>query len=323
MVQVFFAILLLVMGSSAVRAAAADEYPSRAVRIIVPFTPGGPTDTYARLIAEKLQSRFGQAFYIENKPGATGGIGTAAVAAAPADGYTLLFASNSSHLIGQLLQAKKSFNPADFRPLGMLLRYPLYLVVGTSLPVRSVAEFVAYAKDNPGKLNFGSPGTGSGGHLVTELFNTAAGIKAVHIPYKGVAPAQVGLMSGEIQFMFDSVGSSQGLVEDGKLRGLAVSGGERLLRVGDIPTLKEAGYPQFDDMVIWLGMLGPAAMPDPIAQKLEKALAEIIRLPDITKRIQELSAVPVGGSGDELAAFMMRETPLWEAVIRESNIPLQ
>jgi tripartite-type tricarboxylate transporter receptor subunit TctC len=130
-------------------------------------------------------------------------------------------------------------------------------------------------------------------------------------------------MSGEIHFMFDSVGSSQGLVEDGKLKGLAISGVEHLLRVPEIPTLKEVGYPQFDDMIIWLGMLGPSAMPDDIATKLEKALAEIIRLPDVTKRIQEASAVPVGSAGDELAAFMIRETPLWEAIIRESNIPVQ
>jgi tripartite-type tricarboxylate transporter receptor subunit TctC len=226
-------------------------------------------------------------------------------------------------VIGPLLQAKKSFDPKDFRPLSMLLHYPFYLVVSTSLPVKSVAEFVAYAQEHPGKLNFGSPGTGSGGHLVTELFDAVAGIKAVHVPYKGVGPAQVGLMSGEIHFMFDSVGSSQGLVDDGKLRGLAITGREHLPRVPDMPTLKEARYFQFDDMTIWLGMLGPSAMPDLIAAKLEAALVEIIRLPDVAKRIQEASAVLAGSTGGELAAFMIHETPLWEAIIRESNVPIQ
>lgn len=209
------------------------------------------------------------------------------------------------------------------RPLSLLLRYPLYLVVGAGVPVKSVAEFVAYAKNNPGALNFGSPGIGSGGHLVTELFNAAAGIRTVHIPFRGVAPAHIGLMGGEIHFMFDSVGSSQQLVDDGKLRGLAISGREHLLRLPDMPTLKEVGYTQFDDMVIWLGMLGPSAMPEPIATKLEKALVEIIRLPEVTKRIQDASAVPVGGTGDELAAFIKQETPLWEAIIRDNNIQTQ
>lgn len=324
MIRTIFALVCLVMGGvSAATAGPADDYPNRPVRIVVPFTAGGPTDTYARLIADKLQAKFGQSFYIENKPGATGGVGTGAVASAPADGYTLLFASNSSHVIGRLVQANKLFDPKDFRPLGLLLQYPLYLVVSTSLPIKSVAEFVAYAKQNPGKLNFGSPGTGSGGHLVTELFNSVAGIKTVHIPYKGVAGAQVGLMSGEIQYMFDSVGSSQALVDDGKLRGLAVTGRERLPRVADIPTLKEAGYPAFDDMMIWLGILGSAAMPDAIATKLETALVEIVRLPDVTKRIQEASSVPVGSPGSVLSALMIQETPLWEAIIRENKILVQ
>ena len=323
MVPAIFAMFCLLLGASTTQAGPADDYPNRPVRIVVPFPAGGPTDTYARLVADKLQKKFGQAFYIENKPGATGGVGTSFVASAPADGYTLLFASNSSHVIGQLLQAKKAFSAKDFRPLSMLLRYPLYLVVNSSLPVKSVAEFVAFAKQNPGKLNFGSPGIGSGGHLVTELFVAAAGIKTVHIPFKGVASAQISLVSGEVHFMFDSVGSSQGLVDDGKLRGLAISGREHLARIPNIPTLKEVGYPQFDDMIIWLGILGPSAMPDPIAEKLEVALAEIIRLPDVTNRIQEASAVPVGSEGGELAGFMIHEAPLWEAIIRENNIPMQ
>jgi len=169
-------------------------------------------------------------------------------------------------------------------------------------------------------MNFGTPGTGSGGHLTSEIFLSAADIKAVHVPYKGVGPAQIGLMSGEIQFIFDSVGSSQQLIDDGKLRGLAVTGRERLPRVPDIPTLKESGYGGFEDVVIWLGMLAPAATPDPIAKKLEAALIDIARMPDVVKRIQEGSSVLAGGTSKEFADFIVRETPAWDAIIKKNNI---
>ena len=202
----------------------------------------------------------------------------------------------------------------------MLLSFPLYLIVGSAVPARTVTEFVKLAKDQPGKLNFGSPGTGSGGHLVCEMFKSAAGISAVHVPYKGVGPAQIGLMGGEIQFFFDSVLASQALIDGGKLRGLAVTGRERLARIPDIPTLKESGYDGFEDIVIWLGMLAQASIPDGIAKKLEAELMKAARLPDVTKRIQDSASVVVGGTGKEFADFIARETPVWEAIIKKNNI---
>jgi tripartite-type tricarboxylate transporter receptor subunit TctC len=324
MARFVLAVLCLLMGAPAFAQTAAEDYPSRTVRIIVPFAAGGPTDAYARVLAEKLQSKFGQPFVVENKPGATGAVGTSFVATAPADGYTLLFPSNSSQVVGPLLQgSKRAFDPfKDFRPLSMLLYYPMYLVVGAGVPAKTVQEFVALAKAQPDKMNFGSPGTGSGGHLTSEIFLSAAAIKAVHVPYKGVGPAQIGLMSGEIQFIFDSVGSSQQLIDDGKLRGLAVTGRERLSRVPAIPTLKESGYDGFEDVVIWLGMFAPAATPEPIAKKLEAALMEIARMPDVVKRIQDGSSVLAGGTGKELADFMVRETPAWEGIIKKNNISI-
>ncbi|MDP2411552.1 MAG: tripartite tricarboxylate transporter substrate binding protein [Pseudolabrys sp.] len=300
--------------------AQAESYPNRPVRVIVPFAAGGPTDAYARLMAEKLQAALGQPFIVENKAGATGTVGGLAVATAAPDGYTLLFASNSSHVISPLLQNKRPFESKDFRPLSMLLYYPLYLVVNNDVPAKTVAEFVAHGKQ-PGKgLNFGSPGTGSGGHLVGEMFKGAASINAVHVPYRGVGPAQVDLMAGQIQFIFDSVLGSQQLVDAGKIRGIAVTGSQRLPRVPNIPTLKESGYDGFEDVVIWLGMLAPAGLPEPIAAKLESELAKAARLPDIAKRVADSSSIIVGGSGAEFATFIERETPTWETIIKKNNI---
>ena len=160
------------------------------------------------------------------------------------------------------------------------------------------------------------------GHLVGEMFKSAAGISAVHVPYKGMGPAQIGLMGGEIQFLFDSVGNSQQLVDAGKVRGIAVSGRQRLARVPDIPTLKESGYDGFEDVVIWLGMLAPAAIPEPIAKKLESELMRIARLPDVMKRVQETSSVLAGGTAAEFGDFIARETPLWEAIIKQNGITI-
>ena len=316
------AALLLAFATSAfAQANPADSYPNRPVRIVVPFAPRGPTDTYARVIAEKLQASLGQPFIVENKAGATGIVGTGSVATAEPDGYTLVFGSNSSQVVATMLQAKRAYDTQkDFRPLSMLLNYPLYLVVGAAVPAKTVAEFVKLAKDQRDKMNYGSPGTGSGGHLVGEMFKSAAAISAVHVPYKGVGPAQIGLMGGEIQFYMDSVTGSQALIDDGKLRGLAVSGRERLPRIPDIPTLKESGYDGFEDVVIWLGMLAPVGVPDAIAKKLEAELMKAAKLPDVAKRVRDSASVLVGGSGKDFADFIARETPVWEAIIKKNNI---
>jgi len=217
----------------------AENYPNRGVRIVVPFPPGGPTDTYARILADKLQTALGQSFVLENKPRATGLIGTLFVANAPADGYTLLLGANSSHVISSLLQPQRPLDPLKvFRPLSMLLSYPLYLLLNKDVPAEIVAELVALGKSKPGKLNMGSVGTGGAGHLTIEMFNKVTDIRAVHVPYNGVHPAQVGLMAGEIDFLFESIAGSQTLVDAGKLRGVALTGRERSPLLPNVPTLK-------------------------------------------------------------------------------------
>jgi tripartite-type tricarboxylate transporter receptor subunit TctC len=291
----------------------AENYPNRAVHVVVPFPPGGPTDTYARILADKLQAAFGQPFVVENKAGATGIIGTSFVKNAPADGYTLVFGANTSLVISSLLQPQPPFDPLrHFRPLSMLLYYSAYLLLNNDVPARSVAELVAFGKAEPGKLNMGSVGTGSAGHLVIEMFKNATGISAVHVPYKGAALAQIGLMAGEIHFLFNSIEASQALVDAGKLRGIAVTGRERSPVLPDVPTLKESGYDGFEDLVVWLGMLAPTGTPEPIAKKQ----------PDVSKRIKESSSVLVGGTARDFADTIRRETPVWASIIKENNIKL-
>ena len=301
----------------------AENYPNRAVRIVVPFPPGGVTDTYARMLADKLQAAFGQPFVVENKPGATGIIGTSLVANAPADGYTLLFGANTSHVISSLLQPQRPLDPLRvFRPLSMLLSFPLYLLVNNDVPAMTVADLVALGKAKPGKLNMGSVGTGGAGHLAIEMFNKVTGMKAVHVPYNGTQAAQIALMAGEIDFMFESIAGSQALVDAGKIRGIAVTGRERSPVLPNVPTLKETGYDGFEDLIICLGMLAPAGTPEPIAKKLEAELMRIAHLPDVSKRVNESSSVLVGGTGEDFAAAISRETPVWTLIIKENNIRL-
>jgi tripartite-type tricarboxylate transporter receptor subunit TctC len=323
MLRIILTVLCFAIGTPVfAQTSGAENYPNRAVRVVVPFPPAGPTDTYARILADKLQAALGQPFIVENKAGATGIIGTSFVANAPADGYTLLFGANTSHVISPLLQHQRPLDPLrDFRPLSMLLSFPLYLLLNKNVPAESVTELVALGKARPGKLNMGSVGTGGAGHLAIEMFKNVTGISAVHVPYNGAAPAQVGLVAGEVDFMFESIAGSQALVDAGKLRGIAVTGRERSPVLPDVPTLKESGYEGFEDVVICLGMLAPAGTPEPIAKKLEAELMRIARLPDVSKHIKESSSV-VGSTGKDFADFIRRETPVWASIIKENNIRL-
>jgi tripartite-type tricarboxylate transporter receptor subunit TctC len=323
MLRIILTVLCFAIGTPVfAQTSGAENYPNRAVRVVVPFPPAGPTDTYARILADKLQAALGQPFIVENKAGATGIIGTSFVANAPADGYTLLFGANTSHVISPLLQHQRPLDPLrDFRPLSMLLSFPLYLLLNKNVPAESVTELVVLVKARPGKLNMGSVGTGGAGHLAIEMFKNVTGISAVHVPYNGAAPAQVGLVAGEVDFMFESTAGSQALVDAGKLRGIAVTGRERSPVLPDVPTLKESGYEGFEDVVICLGMLAPAGTPEPIAKKLEAELMRIARLPDVSKHIKESSSV-VGSTGKDFADFIRRETPVWASIIKENNIRL-
>jgi tripartite-type tricarboxylate transporter receptor subunit TctC len=297
-----------------------QDYPSRAVRIVVPFPPGGPTDLYARLIGQQLQEAWKQPVVVENRPGGTGLVGSALVQQASPDGYTLLFTSNSAHVISPLLHEPRSFDSVrDFTPLVMVLRYPMYLLINPSVPAANITEFIAYARANPGKLNYSSVGIGSGGHLACELFNLSAGTHIVHVPYKGAAPAQAALVAGEAQLMCDSVGNSQALVQAGKLRGLAVTAPARSSAVPEVPTLAEAGVPGVE-AYIWLGLLGPARLPDALTAKLNADVVRVMNQPALRDRVLKGGNELMLGSPERFAKDMEEETTTWNRVIREKGI---
>jgi tripartite-type tricarboxylate transporter receptor subunit TctC len=236
------------------------------------------------------------------------------------DGYTLLFTSNSAHVISPLLREPRPFDSVrDFTPLAMVLRYPMYLLTFPGVPAKSLQEFVAYAKANPGKLNYSSVGIGSGGHLACELFNSAAGTQVMHVPYKGAAPAQAALVAGEVQLMCDSVGNSHALVVAGKLRGLAVTAPTRSSAAPDVPTLAEAGVPGVE-AYIWLGLFGPARMPEPLAASMNAEVQRIMNLPAMRERVLKGGNELMLGSPARFGQDMQAEMQMWSRVIREKGI---
>jgi tripartite-type tricarboxylate transporter receptor subunit TctC len=293
-------------------------YPSRAVRMVVPFPPGGPTDVLARIVATKLGERFGQAFAIDNKAGSSGMMGSADVVKAAPDGYTLL-GNASIHVINPSLYPKIPFDAlTDFTPITQLAHVPLILVVNNDLPVRSVKELIAYAKANPGKLNFASSGNAAAPHLAGESFKLATGIEMQHVPYKGSSPALTDLIGGQVQLMFDSMPSAMPFVKAGKLRPLAVTTAKRSLAVPDLATVAEAGVPGYD-ISTWYGLWGPKGLSKEVTDKLANEVARILKLPDVKERYAALGAEPVGNSPEEFAAYCKSELLKWAKVVKDSG----
>jgi tripartite-type tricarboxylate transporter receptor subunit TctC len=308
---------LIVLSSNAM----AQDYPSRVVRLIVAFPPGGSTDIYARVIANEMQSAWGKSVIVENRPGGTGVIGTQLVRQSPADGHVLLFTSNTAHVLGPLLMDPRPFDPvADFTPISKALRFPLYLIVHPSIPVRSLKEFIAFAKSKPGQFNYASSGQGGTSHIVTELFNAAAGIKASHVPYKGAAPALQSVMTGETQYLFNNIGTSQSFVLAGKLRGFAVTGEKRSPALPDVPTIAEAGIAGLENAYTWSGLFGPPGLSPAVVEKLSAEMIRIMRLPEIGKRVLNDGYEVVASTPSQLTRDMQSEVATWSRVIRERGI---
>jgi tripartite-type tricarboxylate transporter receptor subunit TctC len=300
--------------------AAQDSYPSKPIRIVVPYPPGGQTDAYARILAQSMQAAWGHSVVVDNRAGANGLIGTNFVKQAAPDGYTLLFTANSAHTLGPLLREPRPFDSiADFTPVAISVTYPMYLLIDQRIPATTIAQFVVYAKARPGQLNYSSAGAGSGGHLACELFTGAAGIRTMHVPYKGSAPAQVALMAGEVQMFCDSVGNSQALVKDGKMRGLAVTAPSRLRAAPDIPTMAEAGMPEVN-VSIWLGLLGPSGMPAAIAAKINAEVVRIMQTPELRQRAEKEGVEASAFTPAQFTAFMQAERERYGKVIREKQI---
>ncbi|MEJ8815684.1 tripartite tricarboxylate transporter substrate binding protein [Variovorax ureilyticus] len=314
-------LFILAMGSL-LTSHAQDNYPSRPIRIIVPYGAGNATDNYARMLGQKLSEALKQPVVIENRPGAAAIVGTQAVVQAPADGYTLLFTS-SGHVIAPVARKKPPYDPIkDFAPIGLAVEYPYYLIGATSLPASNVQELIAYGRAHPGKLNYGTLGEGSGGHLLGQIFEQKTGVKATHVPYKTTSGFLTGLQSGEVDFAFDSVGSAHPLVVSGKLRGFAVTGDKRVATAPEVPTLKEAGVDGFDAMV-WLGLLAPAKTPQPIIAKLNNALVHALQSADMKARIERDGLRLAAGSPDQLAKRIQEDMIVWSAAAKRAGVALE
>jgi tripartite-type tricarboxylate transporter receptor subunit TctC len=299
--------------------ALAQGYPSKPVRLVVPLAAGGVTDIAARMLAAKLAERLGQPVVVENKTGAAQAIGSEFVARAPADGYTLIMGTISSHAINASLYRNLRYSiTRDFVPVSLVTSQPLMLVVHPSVPANTVAELIQLLKANPGKYSFGSPGgAGTSGHLTAEMFKLKTGTSMVHIPYKGSGPMIIDLVGGQIHLAFDNMPTALAQVKAGKLRGLAVTSAERFKLVPDMPTLNET-VPGFD-VTAWQGLFAPAATPQAILDRLAAEVQQIMRMPDIVSRSNEMGVTAVGSSQSEFAAFVKGEVERWAEVVRISG----
>jgi tripartite-type tricarboxylate transporter receptor subunit TctC len=299
----------------------ADDYPTRPVTLVVPYTPGGSTEILARIVAQKLGERLGQAVVVEMKPGAGTVIGATAVAQAPADGYTLLMATPTPLAINVTVHKKLPYDPAkDFMPLAMVASAPFLLLVNPALPVHSVKELVAYAKANPGQLSYGSGGVGAPHHLYMELFKSMTGTQMTHVPYKGSLPALTDVVGGHIQLMFCDIPPAAGMISAGKVRVLGVSTAERVASYPDVPTVAEAGVPGFA-VAGWFMIVAPAQTPAPIVDKLHKQLIAVMNEPDVKARIDQLSLVSLPTpSVADMQAYVKSEIARWGKIVQQAGI---
>jgi tripartite-type tricarboxylate transporter receptor subunit TctC len=298
--------------------AAAQDYPARPIRLVVPFPPGGPTDVLARIVATRLGERLGQPVVIDNKPGASGMIGADMVAKAAPDGYTLL-ANASIHIINPSLYPKSSYDAiADFSPIGNLADVPLVLAVNPKVAARSLPELVALAKSSKTSLAFASAGNATSQHLSGEAFKIAAGIDMLHVPYKGSAPALTDLIGGQVQLMFDSLPSAMPHLKAGTIRPLAVTTPKRSAALPDVPTVAESGYPDFA-ISTWYGIWAPAGTPPVVVQRLSREIAAIVRIPEVRQQFSGLGAEPVGNTPEEFAAFTKAELAKWAGIVKRSG----
>lgn len=299
--------------------ALAENYPSRAVKIVVPFPAGGSNDIVARVIAQKLSERNGQSFYVENRGGAGGNIGAEAVANSDPDGYTLLLTAPPPLTINAALYRDLRYDPSTaFAPVGLIASVPIVLAVHPSTGIRNVGELIALAKAKPGTLFFGSSGNGSTNHLAGELLKSMTGIDIVHVPYKGAAPAMNDLVAGHIPVMFDNIPAVLPQVRANTINAIAVAGPKRASALPDVPTVAESGVPGFE-AAAWFGLVAPAKTPAPVVAKLEGDIDAILKLPDVQKRLDELGAEPGTVSGAAFGKFLADETAKWTRIIRDSG----
>jgi tripartite-type tricarboxylate transporter receptor subunit TctC len=298
---------------------AAQTFPAKPVKLVVPFPPGGPLDAVGRAIADKLTQTWGQPVVVDNKPGAGGNIGADLVAKSPSDGYTVVMGALSTHAVNPNLYPTMPYDAVkDFAPITLVAITPNVLVVNPSLPVHSVKELIAYAKANPGKLSFGSGSNGSAGHLAGELFKVDTGVDMVHVPYKGGAPAMQALLAGDTQLMFDNLANAMPQVKAGKLRALAVTTSQRSKLVPELPTMAEAGVPGFD-ISTWFGLLAPAGTPPAVIAKWNADVTKILESPEMRERLTGQGAEAAPTTPQQFAAFISSELAKYARIVRASG----
>jgi len=317
-------VVVCALGMLAAGAAAAAAYPDKPIRLLVPYPPGGITDVLTRSLAELLRKELGQPVVVESKPGANTALAAQALAAAPADGYTVMMAAAATVVMNPLLYAKLAYDPArDFTPVGRIAETPLVLVVRADSPARTLADLIAEAKAKPGAASFASTGMGSTLHLAGELLQLETGTQMLHVPYKGSAPALNGVLAGETQFMIDSVGSSIPLIKGGKLRAVAVTSAKRLPALPEVPTVAESGVPGFD-VSTWFGLLVPKQTPAAIVTRLNAAVALAVRDPAFRAQFEAVGlVVPAPIDAATFAKFIQAETAKWAPLIKAKNITLE
>jgi tripartite-type tricarboxylate transporter receptor subunit TctC len=318
MCRVFFAAIALLWAASAL----AQPYPNRPIRIIVPTPAGGPVDVMARLLAASLPATLGQTVFVENKPGAGNTLGSRLAASADPDGYTLMVSAASGLIMSPMIYKNPGYDALSFAPVALIAETPQLLVVNPNVPVKTVAELVAYAKANPGKLNYSTGGIGTLPHLTAELLKQTTGAQIVHVPYKGGGPSLMGVMAGETQMTFDTIATSGQMVADGKLRALAIAGQKRAAELPDVPTMTEAGYPSLATGA-WTALLAPRNTPPEIVAKLNAATNAAINAEPMKSALTKLGAQPLGGTPQQLADHMAAETKKWAPIVGALDLKVE
>lgn len=317
-IAVGYAALAVLLAQSV--GADAQSYPNRPITLVIPFAPGGSTSIVGRTIADKMSELLGEKIIIDNRPGAGGTIGTKAVAKSDPDGYTIMLGYTGTLAIGPSLYKNAGYDPRkDFAPIGLIGNAPNSLVVHPSFDVKTVAELIAYAKANPGKVNFGSAGAGTVSHITGEYFARAAGITLVHIPYKGTGPALVDLLGGHIPMAFAPIPATHANVSSGLLRALAVTSPKRTALLPDVPTIAEAGLPGFNAS-LYYGLVAPAGTPRPIVDRLNKELRAALDSDEVKKRLIQDGTDPTPGTPEEYAAFIDEDETRWSKLVRTSGV---
>ncbi len=311
--------MLALLGAPPARADDAANYPSQNIKIIVPFPAGGTADTLPRIVGERLRQKWGQAVIIENRSGAGGNIGADAVASSAGDGYTLLASPPGPIAINETLYKNLSFRPADLLPITVIGTAPNVLDVRPDFPAKTVKELIDYAKANPDKVTFASQGNGTTSHLTAILFEKLTGTKMVHVPYRGTSPALQDIMGKTVDLFFDNLGSSMSLHLGGKLRILGVCGNARVAGLPDVPTVREAGVPDFTS-VTWFALMAPKSTPAPVVAKLNAAVIEILHEPDIKAQFEKLGVQPAPMSIDATAKFIDEERKRWGDIVRSADV---